>query len=148
MSKELTIDSNLWKKPNKIVKLSNLEFDKIKIVDAENNIEYDNGGFWLSISNLKGYFTWNGRTGDLKLRLNDQQERTYNKIWESITESFQIKNIVRKYGKEFIVYDNDLPVDQEFIINKIIIVIKSLYKHGELFYPQVSLNYCSYKIVK
>ena len=35
MSKELTIDSNLWKKPNKIVKLSNLEFDKIKIVDAE-----------------------------------------------------------------------------------------------------------------
>ena len=148
MSKELTIDSNLWKKPNKIVKLSNLEFDKIKIVDAENNIEYDNRGFWLSISNLKGYFTWNGRTGDLKLRLNDQQERTYNKIWESITESFQIKNIVRKYGKEFIVYNNDLPVDQEFIINKIIIVIKSLYEHGELFYPQISLNYCSYKIVK
>ena len=146
MSKELTIDSNLWKKPNKIVKLSNLEFDKIKIVDAENNIEY--GGFWLSISNLKGYFTWNGRTGDLKLTLSDQQERTYNKIWESITESFQIKNIVRKYGKEFIVYDNDLPVDQEFIINKIIIVIKSLYEYGELFYPQISLNYCSYKIVK
>ena len=148
MSKESTIDSNLWKKPNKIVKLSNLEFDKIKVVDAENNIEYDNGGFWLSISNLKGYFTWNGRTGNLKLRLSDQQERTYNKIWESITESFQIKNIVRKYGKEFIVYDNDLPVDQEFIINKIIIVIKSLYEHGELFYPQVSLNYCWYKIVK
>ena len=148
MSKELTIDSNLWKKPTRIAQLYNLEFDKLKIVDAENNIEYDNGGFWLTISNLKGFFTWSGRTGNLKLILNDQQERLYNKIWESITDSFQIKNIVRKYGKEFIVYDNGLPADQDFVIDKIIIVIKSLYGHGELFYPQISLNYCSYKIVK
>ena len=144
MSKEVTIDSTLWKKPTKIVQLSHLEFDKLKIVGAENDVEYDNGGFFLSISNLGGYFTWNGRTGNLKLGLGAQQEKTYNKIWDS----FPIPNIVRKYGKEFIVYGNDLPVDQEFVINKIIIVIKSLYKHGELFYPQISLHYCSYKIVE
>ena len=123
-TKELNIDGNLWKKPNEIVELTNLELEKIKIVDIENNIEYNNGGFWLSINNLKGHFKKNNKIGYLKLLFSELQEKMYNKIWESIGNNLQSNDIVHTYGKEFAVYDNSLPNDQEFTINKIIIVIK------------------------
>ena len=131
-TKELNIDSNLWKRPNEIVELTNLELEKIKIVDNENNIEYNNRGFWLRINNLKGHFKKNNKIGYLKLLFSKQQEKMYNKIWKSIGNNLQTNNIVHKYSKEFAVYDNSLPNDQEFIINKIIIVIKSVFKHKSI----------------
>ena len=45
-----------------------------------------------------------------------------------------------------IVYDNDLPIGCEFVINKITIVIKSVVEWKGVFYSQISLNYCSYDV--
>ena len=51
-----------------------------------------------------------------------------------------------KDTKKFIVYEDELPIDREFVINKITIVIKSVVEWKRVFYPQISLNYCSYDV--
>ena len=64
-TRELTVNSTLWDKPTKIVSLENVVYDKISVI-TEHNIKYElkdhylkynTGGFWLSINNLKGYFS-------------------------------------------------------------------------------------------
>ena len=61
-TKELTIDNTLWEDAVEVVELKNLVLDKIKIVNIEYDvkygfkdyvIEYNGGGFWLTISELK-----------------------------------------------------------------------------------------------
>ena len=154
MSKNIIIDSSLWKKYTEIADLQNVDLDKLKVVGADNNIEYKDGGFWLTLTDLKGFFKWRGKDGYLELFLNKKSENLYDAIWGklldllSIETDSEIGSVVRKYGKEFIVYDYGLPFDSFLFIDKITIVIKSLYKHNNLFYPQISLNYCSYKVDK
>ena len=151
MSKNVTIDSTLWKKSTGIVDLENVDLDKLKIVGADNDIEYKDGGFWLSFTDLKGFFKWRGKTGYLELFLNKKSEKLYDAVWDKLSDLLgididsEISSIVRKYGKEFIVYDNAFPFNSFLLIDKITIVIKSLFKHKNLFYPQISLHFCSYK---
>ena len=154
-TKELSIDSTLWKDPVEIIELKNLVLDKINIVNIENDvkygfkdyvIEYNKGGFWLSISELNGYFKIIDGVGYLELLLSDQQEAMYDKVWKTITNDAGRKNILVKDVNKFIVYDNDLPIDRKFVINKITIVIKSVVERKGVFYPQISLNYCSYEV--
>ena len=154
-TKELTISSTLWKEAKEVAELEKLTHDKIKIVDIEYDtkndfkdyvVEYNGSGFHLAIYNLKGHFKIRNKHGNLKLLLDKQQEELYNKIWDNITSNVECKNSPVKYTKEFIVYDNTLPIDQDFTINKIIIVIKSVLEHKGIFYPQISLNYCSYEV--
>ena len=151
-TKELRIDSTLWKDAKEVIELKNLVLDKINIVNIEYDvkygfkdyvIEYNGGGFWLTISELKGYFKIIDGVGYLKLLLSDQQEAMYDEVWKTIANDAGRKNILVKDVSKFIMYDNDLPVDREFVINKITIVIKSVAEWKEMFYPQISLNYCS-----
>ena len=92
---------------------------------------------------MKGYFKIIDGVGYLELLLSDQQEAMYDEVWKTIANDAGRKNISVKDVSKFIVYDNDLPVDREFVINKITIVIKSVAEWKEMFYPQISLNYCS-----
>ena len=41
---------------------------------------------------------------------------------------------------------DDLPIGDVFKIHSITIVIRSLIEKDNKFYPQISLNYCSYEI--
>ena len=154
-TKELSVASTLWKDPVEIIELKKLVLDKINIVNIEYDvkygfkdyvIEYNKGGFWLSISELKGYFKIIDGVGYLELLLSNQQEAMYDKVWKTITNDAGRKNIFVKDVNKFIVYDNDLPIDREFVINKITIVIKSIVEWKGVFYPQISLNYCSYEV--
>ena len=107
-------------------------------------VEYNGGGFHLAFNNLKRHFrirNINGY-GSLKLLFDKQQKELYNKIWVNIKR----KDSPVKYTKEFTVYENNLPLDKDFKINKIIIVIKSVLEHNGILYPQISLNYCSYEV--
>ena len=62
--KELKIDSTLWATPARLVNLLDFEPEKLSI-ETENdvnndmkvhNIRYKNGGFYLTVDNLRGYF--------------------------------------------------------------------------------------------
>ena len=87
-TKELKIDSKLWATPSKLVNLLEFNPDKISI-KTENHangikvhyVRYENGGFYLTIDDLDGYFDFGHNLGHLMMII--------NKI-----------NIV-KYGKKF-----------------------------------------------
>ena len=64
-TKELSIDTTLWVDAAEVAELKNLVLDKINKVNIEYDvkygfkdyvIEYNRGGFWLTISELKGNF--------------------------------------------------------------------------------------------
>ena len=62
--KELRIDGSLWATPARLVNLLDFEPEKISIETENNgnnnmkihNIRYKNGGFYLTINNLRFYF--------------------------------------------------------------------------------------------
>ena len=62
--KEIKIDSTLWTNPARLINLLDFEPERVSIeteINTNNNmkihnIRYKNGGFYLTINNLRGYF--------------------------------------------------------------------------------------------
>ena len=85
--RELKIDSTLWATPSKLVNLLDFKPDKISIKTESNTkndikvheVRYENGGFYLIIDNLEGYFDFNNNVGSLYMLFvdNDQQNKYY-----------------------------------------------------------------------
>ena len=85
--RELKIDSTLWATPSKLVNLLDFKPDKISIKTESNTkndikvheVRYENGGFYLIIDNLEGYFDFNNNVGSLYMLFvdNDQQNKCY-----------------------------------------------------------------------
>ena len=73
--KEIKIDSALWATPETLVNLIDFEPEKISIETKNNannnmkvhNIRYENGGFYLTINNLRGYFNFNNNRSILTM---------------------------------------------------------------------------------
>ena len=96
--KELRIDSTLWATHARLVNLLDFGPEKISIETEDNvnnnmkahNIRYKNGGFYLTINNLRGYFNFNNNLGTLTMLFDNRNKYLINKI------------IVIKYGKTFL----------------------------------------------
>ena len=69
--KELKIDSTLWATPSKIINLLDFKPEKLSIEtkSISNNdikvhhVKYENGGFYLTIDNIRGYFIFSNNLG-------------------------------------------------------------------------------------
>ena len=154
-TKGLNIDSTLWVDALEIVDLKDVVLNKLNVKSGEYDdkydlidyvIEYNGGGFWLAISDLKGYFSFNNGTGYLELLFEgNEQETMYNKVWKRIVHAIGRSGLVKDI-KKVRLHSKDLPVNSEFLINKLIIVVKSVVEWSGAFYPQISLNYCSYDV--
>ena len=91
--KELKIDSTLWTDPKRIINLHDFDPKKLNIYTELNNISntldasskdlievyevrYDNGGFYLVIDDIKGYFNNDDNVGSiLNLILTDDKKK-------------------------------------------------------------------------
>ena len=91
--RELRIDSTLWATPAGLFNLLNFEPQKINIETEDNansdmrifNIRYKNGGFYLIINNLRGYFSFNNNRGTLTLLFDDiNKQNMYYQVWQNI----------------------------------------------------------------
>ena len=154
--KELKIDSTLWATPSKLVNLLDFKPDKISIKTESNTkndikvheVGYENPGFYLIIDNLEGYFDFSNNIGCLNmLFVNNDQQNKYYQVWKEILKIINGGHGELKPSKEiklFAIYD--LPIGHVFKIHSITIVIKSLIEKDNKFYPQISLNHCSYEI--
>ena len=88
--KELKFDSTLWATPVKLVNLLDFKPEKLSI-ETENDlpgikvhqVRYENGGFYLTIDNIKGYFSLN-KTTPLNIFPNDDKKNKYHQIWKEI----------------------------------------------------------------
>ena len=152
--KELRIDSTLWATPARLVNLLDFEPEKISI-ETENkannnmevhNIRYKNGGFYLTINNLRGYFNFNN-LGTLSMLFDDiNQQNKYYQVWKDIFKIINRGHGELKLHEKNRLYYNDLPIKQVFKIHSITVVIKSLIEKNNKFYLEFSINHCLYKL--
>ena len=153
--RELKIDSTLWATPSKIVNLLDFKPEKLSIETKSNTnndmkvhqVRYENGGFYLTIDHLRGYFNFsnNLRTLSMLFADNDQQNK-YHQVWKEILKIINGGHGELKLHKKIRLFDNDLPIEHVFKIPTITIVIRSLIEKNNKFYLELSLNHCLYKI--
>ena len=152
--KELKIDSTLWATPSKIINLLDFKPEKLSIKtksNVNNNIKvhqvrYENGGFYLTIDNIRGYFNFSNNFGTLTMLFaNDDQQNKYHQVWQEILKIINGGNGELKLHEKIRLIDNDLPIEHMFKIPTITIVIRSLIEKNNKFYLEFSLNHCLYE---
>ena len=154
--KEIKIDITLWATPARLVNLIDFKPEKIIIETKTNainnmkvhNIKYENGGFYLTINNLRGYFNFNKNHSILTMLFDDiNKQNKYYQVWKDI---FGIINRggqgELKLHETVVLHDGNFPIKQVFKMHSITIVIKSLIEKNNKFYLELSLNHCLYKI--
>ena len=153
--KELRIESTLWATPPKLVHLLDFKPEKLSIKTKSNTnndvkvhqVRYENGGFYLTIDNLEGYFDFSNNLGTLSMLFaNNDQRNKYYQIWKEILKIINEGNGELKLHKEIRLFDHDLPIGYVFKIRSITIVIRSLIEINNKFYLEISLNHCLYDI--
>ena len=153
-TKELKIDNTLWTTPSKIINLLDFKPEKLSIEtknNSNNNIKvhhvrYENGGFYLTIDNIRGYFNFSNNLGTLNMIFaNDDQQNKYHQVWKEILKIINGGDGELKLHEKIRLFDNDLPIEHVFKIPSITIVIKSLIEKNNKFYLEISLNHCLYK---
>ena len=139
--KELKIDSTLWADPKRIINL--LDFDPKKLgiyteLNSINNtpdasskdlievyeVRYDDGGFYLVIDDIKGYFYVDDNVGSiLNLILTDDQKIKYHQVWKEIFKKINDGNgELILHEKNRLIYSN-FPIEKIFKIHSITKVV-------------------------
>ena len=153
--KELRIDSTLWATPARLVNLLDFEPKKLSIETEGNannnmkvhNVRYENGGFYLTIDNLRGYFNFNNNLGTLTMLFDDiDLENKYHKVWKDIFKIINGEHGELKLYEKIRLYYNDLPIKQMLKIHLITVVVKSLIEKNNKFYLELSINHCLYRL--
>ena len=152
--KELKIDNTLWATPAKIINLIDFKPEKLSI-KTENDgpsikvhqVRYENGGFYLTIDKIKGYFKLDDNiNGILDMILTDDQKNKYHQVWKEVFKLVNNENGELKLHKKIRLFDIDLPIEKIFKIPSITIVIKLLIEKENKFYLELALNHCFYEI--
>ena len=162
--RELKIDNTLWATTARIINLLDFNSEKLTIDKALNSIHntpdastkdltdihqvrYENGGFYLTIDNIKGYFKLDDNiSGILDMILTDDQKNKYHQVWKEVFKLVNNENGESKLHEKIRLFDIDLPIEKIFKIPSITIVIKSLFQKENKFYLELALNHCLYDI--
>ena len=153
--RELKIDSTLWVTPARLFNLLDFKPEKLSIETETNtnndikvhNVTYENGGFYLTIDNIRGYFNFSNNLDTLNMIFdNDDQQNKYHQVWKEILKIINGGNGELKLNEKIRLFDNDLPIEHVFKIPSITIVIKSLIEKNNKFYLELSINRCLYEI--
>ena len=152
-AKELKIDSTLWTTPAKIINLFDFKPEKLSI-KTENDessikvqVRYENGGFYLTIDNIKSYFTFSNNTVLLDMIFsNDDQKSKYHQVWKEIFKIVDNENGELNLHEKIVLSNSDISTDKIIKIPSVTIVIKSLLEKNNKSYLELSLNHLSYKL--
>ena len=158
--RELKIDSTSWAAPTKLVNLLDFKPEKLSI-KTENDklitiithqVSYENGGFYLTIDNIEGYFSFiDNSTTNVVLNMifsNDDQKNKYHQVWKEIFKIVDNGNGELKLHEKVVLSDSDIPTDEIIKIPSVTIVINSLLEKDNKFYLELALNHSSYQIIK
>ena len=115
--------------------------------NTNNNVRYENGGFYLTIDNIRGHFNFSNNNRILTMIFaNDEQQNKYHQVWKEILKVINGGHGELKLHEKIRLFDVDLPIEHVFKIPSITIVIRSLIEKNNKFYLELSLNHCLYKI--
>ena len=155
--KELKIDSTFWTDPKRIINLH--DFDIYTELNSISNtpdasskdlievyeVRYDNGGFYLVIDDIKGYFNIDDNVGSiLNLILTDDQKNKYQ-VWKNFFKKVNDENGELILHEKIRLIDSNFPIEKIFKIHSITIVIKSLIEKDNKFYLELALNRCLFE---
>ena len=161
--KELKIDSTVWADPKRIINLLDFDSKKLGIYTELNSISntpdasskdlievyevrYDDGGFYLVIDDIKGYFNIDDNVGSiLNLILTDDQKNKYHQVWKEIFKKVNDENGELILHEKIRLIDSNFPIEKIFKIHSITIVIKSLLEKDNKFYLEIALNRCLFE---
>ena len=152
--RELKFDSTLWATPAKLINLLDFKPEKLSI-KTENDesstiithqVRYENGGFYLTIDNIKGYFSFNKTVLLNMIFSNDDQKNKYHQVWKEIFKIVDDGNGELNLHEKIVLSDSDIPTDEMIKTPSITIVIKSLPEENNKFYLELYLNHLSYKL--
>ena len=155
MDKELKINSTLWATPSRLVNLLDFKPERSSIETKSNSnndikvhhVRYENGGFYLTIDNIRGCFNFSNNFGILTMMFaNDDQQNKYHQACKEISKIINGRNGELKLHEKIRLIDNDLPIEHVFKIPTITIVIRSLIEKNNKFYLELSLNHCLYEV--
>ena len=150
--REFKLDSTLWATSARIINLLDFNPEKLTIDKELNSIHntpdasskdlmdiyqvrYENGGFYLTIDNIKGYFKLNDNIGGiLDMILTDDQKNKYHQVWKEVFKLVNDENGELKLNEKIRLFDRDLPIERIFKIHSITIVIMSLIEKDNKFY--------------
>ena len=134
--KELKIDSTIWATPKKLVNLLDFKPEKLSI-KTENDksstiithqVRFENGGFYLTIDNIKGYFNFiDNSTTNVVLDTifsNDDQKNKYHQVWKKTFKIVDNGNGELKLHEKMVLSDSDILTDKIIKISSVTIVIK------------------------
>ena len=153
--RELKTDSTLWATPAKIINLLDFKPEKLSVETKSNpnndievhQVRYENGGFYLTIDDIRGYFNFSNNLCILTMVFNnDNQKNKYHQICKEILKIINKENGELVLHEKIKITDSDLPIEHVLKIPSITIVIKSLIQKNNKFYLELSLNHCLYKI--
>ena len=108
-------------------------------------VRYDNGGFYLVIDDIKGYFNVDDIGSILNLILTDDQKNKYHQVWKEIFTKINDGNEELTLHEKIRLIDSNFPIEKIFKIHSITIVIKSLIKKDNKFYLELALNRCLFE---
>ena len=153
--RELKIDSTLWATPAKIINLLDFKPEKLSIKTENNDnidikihqVRYENGGFYLTIDNIRGYFSFINNNVVLDMIFsNDDQKNKYHQVWKEIFKIVNNGNGELKILEKIVSSDSDIPTDKIIKISSVTIAIMSLLEKDNKFYLELALNHCLYEI--
>ena len=149
------INSTLWATPSKLVNLLDFKPEKLNIETKSNSnndikvhhLRYENGSFYLTIDNIRGYFNFSNNLGTLTMLFSDnEQQNKYHQIWKEVLEIINGGNGELKLHEKIKLIDIDLLIEPVFKISTITIAIRSLIEKNNKFYLELSLNHCLYEL--
>ena len=162
--RELKIDSTLWVTPSRIINLLDFNPEKLTIDKELNSIyntpdasskdltdmhqvRYENGGFYLTIDNIKGYFKLSDNIGGiLNMILTDDQKNKYHQVWKEVFKLVNDENGELKLHEKIRLFDRDLPIVKIFKIPSITIVIMPLIEKENKFFLELALTHSLYEM--
>ena len=137
--RELKIDNTLWATPAKLINLLDFKPEKLSIKTENNDnidikihqVRYENGGFYLTIDNIKGYSSFSDNIKVLSMIFsNDDQKNKYHRVWKEIFKivrsTVNNENGELKIHEKIGLFNNDMISDKIIKIPSITIAIKSL----------------------
>ena len=160
--RELKVDNTLWATPAKIINLLDFKPEKLSIKKENNDnidiklhqVRYENGGFYLTIDNMRRYFSFINNINVLSMIFsNDDQKNKYHQVWKEIFKivrsAVNDENGELKIHEKIGLFDSDMITDKIIKIpstTSIIIFINSLIEKQNKFYLELALNHCLYEI--
>ena len=89
-------------------------------------VRYDDGGFYLTIDNIRDYFKLDGDISGILDIFTDDQKNKYHQVWKEVFKLVNDENGELMLHEKIRLFDVNLPVEKIFKIPSITIIIKSL----------------------